>query len=194
MSYRILYRSLFIKAEGQYLPMIESGDNNCWEVSPRRRARDWHWDRSVTPNNTPFAAETDIWVRLAEDRASLIKSNDEWCQKYPDWGAYDDQQYGYYASVALEGKHTSQTSYATVQKFYQRAFTKAKTVEELMVAGVWLYIRQRTKHDDSPEVPVAIKSTADLIQVTTDFFAAFGKQGFAYEMIGEEGIARLAIK
>lgn len=42
MSYTILYRAMFIKlSDGSYIPMIESGDNNVWEVERNRRSREW---------------------------------------------------------------------------------------------------------------------------------------------------------
>ncbi len=42
MSYSIFYRAMFLKmSDGTFIPMIESGDNNVWEVERNRRAREW---------------------------------------------------------------------------------------------------------------------------------------------------------
>lgn len=42
MSYSIFYRAMYIKMRNdEYIPLIESGDNNVWDVDRNRRSREW---------------------------------------------------------------------------------------------------------------------------------------------------------
>ncbi len=194
MSYSIYYRSLFIKAGDQFLPMVERGDNNCYETISGRCARDWVIDRSVTTDGHPFATEDEIKANLVSYRDSLIKSNDEHLVTNPNWDVYDDAQYGYYAAVTLSGKDTSKCSFRMYQKFFERAMKNARTVEEMKAEGGSIFIREREKCDGTRGLPMTIHTTDDLIRLTEMYICAHGNRGFDHQLLGTAAIERLAVK
>lgn len=144
MSYEILYRKVFIKVPAEkltarheslkivdavFLPLIETGSNNCWEYNNRRRcqllARAAFLDRKKD-----YLTENEILQTVGNWRENLVG-------KYPD---YTDKSFSYYSGVTVHGSGKNTTSFGRVKSFFQNGIKQAVSVERLRSFGIELHM------------------------------------------------------
>lgn len=143
MSYEILYRKVFIKVPAEkltarheslkivdavYLPLIETGSNNCWEWK-NRRARSWQ-RAAFLDREKDFLTETEILQSVDGWRENLIS-------RYPD---YSDKSFSYYSAVTVVGSGKNTTGFGRVKSFFQSGIRQAVSVEELRSFGIGLHM------------------------------------------------------
>ena len=142
MSFEIFYGKQFIKlSENEFVPMVIAGSNNCYEhVNGReRRERSW-WNFTSFLKGSQFGSLEEMLKNVEEHRESLKNSSEE----------YDDKSFGYFASCAIAGKHTSGTTYGMFKGIFIDGCKKAKTVEELNEEG--FYVCVKTGYDYKNEI------------------------------------------
>ena len=177
MSYSILYDKQFIKvSDNQFIPMIEAGDNNCYEATGngRKRARNWQLDRWVAPNLTTSKEEI---LNVVEDfRNQLIERNTEEYKNLDESWAYKDKSFGWHCGLALYGKGTSGTSYGMFKGFYETGIKQALTIEELKEYSVNVSITTSYYSDKTIEQyglekrdAVSVQSTEHLIELLKEW-------------------------
>lgn len=140
MSYTILYRSMFIKTkDDKYIPMIELGDNNCYENSGRnaRRSRSWQqWnlvgDRKLAHTREKIMQDVEKMIDDKKQRfANKPKQNifhEDTCKEF--WTIEDvERQFGYFSGYAVAGKHCNDTSAQQIRNFFQRGFEQAVSMD-----------------------------------------------------------------
>jgi hypothetical protein len=176
MSYEIIYQKQFIKAEknGQevFVPMIEAGSNNCYEVIRNRRARSWFCDTNIL-NGKNYGTLDEMLSSTERIRNGLIERNNHTKEQYPDWDTYNDNSFGYYASIAIGGAHTSKTTFKQFEGIYTTGVKKALTVEKLAEYGittrVFLYIYhndiEKLKERGYEPFSILVNTSEELIRV-----------------------------
>ncbi len=128
MSHDIVYRRQFIKVNEEYIPMIESGSNNCYEWNNRKRARDWGKHSFYLKNKLSISIE-DLSKAMDDDLASYV-------ERYKNEASAEEinKRWSYYTAVHLLS--SSKTSFSQFKSFYINACKKALTVEELNAKGI----------------------------------------------------------
>lgn len=140
MSYTIFYRSMFVKmSDGRYIPLIESGSNNCTEITWKgreRRERSWH--QCMFGNGSKSLARTRD--EIMRDVESVIDKEKERVGKpYASYenkeGVYTEQEiekhFGYYSGIAISGNgHCNNTSAQQFRNFFLKGFEQAVTFDE----------------------------------------------------------------
>lgn len=190
MSYEIFYNKQFIKVDDQrVVPMIEMGSNNCYEASGRgaKRARDWHnstafnKDCNIITTNEDLLSEIEKW-RAASFESQYVSEGEE-----PVTEAEFNKRFGWYASLAKYGKHTTTTSYGMFLGFFKKGIENAKTIEELAEQGIHFYIRvsmysETTAAEKGLEVKkmVEFTSTEQMIATIADFENYYRGTGVGY--------------
>lgn len=112
MSYTIFYKSMFVKTERGFIPMMQLGDNNVWECDNKTRARDWS-DINLD-NGRKFFSHNEIlscineWNNEYQEQLAKDLASDE---EYKQQGG----SYGFYEGVAVSGKRTFNTSFNDVK-------------------------------------------------------------------------------
>lgn len=122
MSHTILYSRLFVKmSDGRFLPLIKAGDNNVYDVNPRTgrevRSREWEAWNLRRDKALPACTADDIAAyleRLADDAASHAHG-----AKSPT------ANFGWYASLAIEGRGTAGTTLAAFKSFFTQGVRHA---------------------------------------------------------------------
>lgn len=138
MSYTILYRRLFIKLpSGRYLPLIQYGDNNVYDVNPftRRevRSRSWEVCDLGQDGNFPAVTRSEIEAYLEKQKQRAIdKAMLDLCEDdnpgRTDWKLH----FGWYQSVATEGRKPANTSYGAFRKFFLQGIENAIPLAEFV--------------------------------------------------------------
>ncbi len=133
----ILYRSMFVKlSDGRFIPMVEIGDNNVWEIGNQRRARDWQqWNFG---NGKTFPAYTREEIITGVERMIDSEKVHRVGKPYADYerkeGVYTEQEiernWGYYSGIAIEGRHCNNTSAQQVRNFFLKGFEQAVSFDE----------------------------------------------------------------
>lgn len=112
MSYTILYRAMFAKVgENKYIPMIESGSNNCYVGRKRER----NWNNWVAPHkeHSFIVSEQDIYVGLFHDLDRVNKLHvNQFNTYFNKYLTYRDvkKNYGWLSGLAISGKSTENTT------------------------------------------------------------------------------------
>jgi hypothetical protein len=201
MSYEILYRKQFIKvSENEFIPMIETGSNNCYDVTNNRRSRDWWADTYITEGKIIDTKE-NILARIDKIRTDKIESAKESVERYKDdTFTYDDKRFGWHTSIAIYGKGTSGTSFGMFKGYYLTGFKQAMTVEELKEKDVQLVVRM-SRYDDEglkkrgleKKEDVYIDTTEQLVNTLKEFKEYYGNdfQPFYLTFSNDWGIDRL---
>lgn len=176
MSYSIIYGAQFIKGTNNgtevFFPIVLIGDNNCYEVtrSGRKRSRDF---RNLTyyVGGKFFGTKETILQGVENSRISCIESNKSYLLNNPDWDNYSDASYGWFASIAMAGKHTAQTSFQTFKNVFSNGIKHALTVEELIAVNVQPkiytshYANKKLKEVGLEPLDLKPKTTAQLFQM-----------------------------
>lgn len=176
MSYSIYYDKQFIKvSDNQFIPMIEAGDNNVYEGTGRKRARDWQFNRWVAPNI--IASKEEILGVVEDYRKSLIDRGEKSAKEYNDDSyLYSDKRFGWHCGMTIYGKSTSGTSYGMFKGFYETGMKQALTIEELKEYSVNVSIttsyysdQEIKKHGLEKRNAVSIQSTEHLIELVKEW-------------------------
>lgn len=144
MSYEILYDKQFIKInDNLFAPIILAGSNNCCECGRNgrngRRSRSW-WNDKYICNNKHTASKEEILAKVDDIRQNIIDRNNENLKEAKTSSfredVYNDDNFGYWSSIAIGGSHTSRTSFSMFKSFYITGMKKALTVEQLIEGGI----------------------------------------------------------
>lgn len=133
MSYTILYRSMFAKVgDDKYIPMIEMGDNNCYELGNRKRVRSWqNWAVPGFENKLALTREEIMQgVQSVIDdykQRYVNQPMNKWEECPKEYWTYKsiEQNFGWLSAIAIYGKHTTQTTARMFTNFFKRGFDKA---------------------------------------------------------------------
>lgn len=183
MSYSILYNKLFVKvANDLYIPMIESGDNNCYDYAGKR-SRSWLNQRNVT-GGAVWASSGTILSTIDRIREERIASNRQTVEAgILDQGdLYDDKRFGWHEGIAIYGKHTSNTTFGMYRNFYKTGIERALTIEELLEKGIVLRMmlysyRPEDVTGKGKEIKpdVTFTSTEHLINTVSEWLEYYGE-------------------
>ena len=133
MSYTILYRSMFAKVgDDKYIPMVEIGDNNCYELDNRKRVRSWqNWKVPGFENKLALTREEIMQgVQSVIDGYKQryvnqpINKWEIWPKEYWTYKSIE-QNFGWLSAIAIYGRHTTQTTARMFTNFFKRGFEKA---------------------------------------------------------------------
>lgn len=137
MSYSIFYRAMFIKmSNGEYIPMIESGDNNVWDVDRNRRSRSWsscRWLHESEQQRRRFSlTESEI---LDAARREILRTIESYAGEEPAFGGqpYTEEQIradlGFFNAIKVSGHQT--TTASQFLNFFKSGLRNAVTFDEL---------------------------------------------------------------
>jgi len=148
MSYTILYDKQFVRlSNGQIIPMVLAGSNNCYEITRngQRRERNWTiW--YVSPN---FSINPDDLLQKVQSEISNVinKYKNEWAE---NGEPNPSEHFGYYIGVSFYGKHPYDLSAKQYFNFFRNGINKALTIDELDKINVHLeiYPYVRYVHDE----------------------------------------------
>lgn len=156
MSYTIFYRSLFVKTrENKYIPIVESGDNNCYEIASNRRARSWASVRltedpvlSLTANE--IMAGVERWIDNAKERniGRPIDVFDKTSRPITERDV--EEGFGNYDGLAIGNANWSKTSAQTVRNFFKRGIKQAVDFKDVDLE-VWWYAYTDDRKDVKTE-------------------------------------------
>lgn len=144
MSYEIIYGKQFIKlTDDKIIPVLYWGSNNCYEVGrnggPGRRERSFtQW--AYICNEMGYNTHEGLINACNTYRQSLIESNKDSLEKYPDWETYDDKSFGYFSSLQI-GASTRSTTFKSLLNVVNDGVKKALTVEQIRECGGIVYCR-----------------------------------------------------
>jgi len=152
MSYGIIYDKQFVKVGKEFLPMVYSGDNNCYEVGRNggcgRRSRSWY-NQSYMTVGKHFASAEEIIKRAEETAEGMVYSGTKIGSKFPD----------------VNG----------IVTFYKGAIKRALTVEQLAECGIevliFVYVydwEETTKKTGKVNKYVYAKTTDELLNGVTE--------------------------
>ncbi len=128
---------MFIKmSDGTYIPLIESGDNNVWDVDRNRRARNWascRWIHESEEQRTRFSlTEKEI---LDSVNLEIDRTLQRYVDREPAFGGapYTKEDVisdlGFFNAIKVTGHPT--TSAAQFAGFFKSGLKNAVTMEEL---------------------------------------------------------------
>lgn len=144
MSYTIFYRSMFVKTrDNKYIPIIEGGDNNCYEAGSMRRARSWHSIYSIAEETKALLTAKEImdgverrWVKMMKEQY-VGKPIDLYGESPRPVTEQDvEDNFGDYFGLAI-GNANSNTSAQTVRNFFKRAVKNAVNFGEIDLKVCW---------------------------------------------------------
>lgn len=137
MSHTIFYRAMFIKmSDGTYIPLIESGDNNVWDVDRNRRSRDWcscRWMHETDEQRRRFSLTEEEILDTA--RREITSTVEKYAGEEPPFGGspYRKEQVladlGFFNCIRISG-HTT-TSASCFFNFIKSGIRNAVTFDEM---------------------------------------------------------------
>lgn len=156
MSYTIFYRNLFVKTrDNKYIPIVESGDNNCYEIDSNRRERSWESVRlteepklSLTANE--IMAGVERWVDNAKEYyiGRPIDVFDKTSRPITERDV--EEGFGNYDGLAIGNANWSKTSAQTVRNFFKRGIKQAVDFKDVDLV-VWWYAYTEGRKDVKTE-------------------------------------------
>jgi hypothetical protein len=174
MSYEIIYQKQFIKAVKEdktvYVPMVEGGSSNCFEVATNRRSRSWFCDTFILDGEN-YGTKEQMLNKAEELKKELIERNEINKKEYPGWNSYDDKSFGYFAGIAIGTANTGKTSFGQFKGIYKTGCDKALTIEELKDIGistivyVSLFDYKEFKEKGLEEFYIRVETSEELIKV-----------------------------
>lgn len=205
MSYSIIYNKQFIKVgDNQFIPMIEGGDNNCYEAygSGRKRARSWY-NHTYLLNGKQYGTEEEILANIDKIREDRIEASKQRVEQYgnDDW-EYSDERFGWHEGIAFYGKGTTSTTFKHFKNFYRSGIKNALTIEQLKEFGVEVGIHvYYWKEEDITSKGFEIKprtnfeSTQHLIDTIKEWEDYYGKEvSFYLHFNNDWALERIAKK
>ena len=157
MSYSIFYRSMFVKlSNNKYIPMMEMGDNNVYEVSYGRgkAKRVRSWSNANLNRGQKFFTHDEIvsslnsWYNESEQKRNRDKeSGIDWKVETAKSGSF-----GYYEAVSVYGKHTTDTTFNHVKNLVLSGEKNCISFEEAVkVCGLNIYYWEDSKNGGFPQ-------------------------------------------
>lgn len=145
MSYSILYKSMFIKTKRGFIPMLQSGDNNVFEAYSRKRVRSWcnlsFKDRNIFLTRDEILAHIEEWNKSYKEKlARDLASDDEWRKS--------GGSFGFYEALAVEGHHTTGTTFSNVKNLIMSGEKFAVSLE-YAISKLGLHINYYVKVEGS---------------------------------------------
>ena len=138
MSYDIIYDRQFVQLdENNYIPMLKSGSNNCYKYTyngKERRVREWH-SFNYLCEGFLYSTENQMLERMYADRQTYLDRGED----------YDDSRYGWFAALALVGKHTSDFTFRQYTNIVKLGVKKSLTLDELSEVGVSVVLNRWEK-------------------------------------------------
>ncbi len=122
-------------SDGTFVPMVESGDNNVWDASNRKRVRDWDSLRWCFESQEKLNRLSLTRDEILDDARTEILKNIE---RYPDKEDEVRVIWSWYSGIRLYGKTT--TSAQAFLNFIKSGFDKAITFDDLRNHGVGVII------------------------------------------------------
>jgi len=124
MSYTIIYNKAFIKIQDKYIPIIQYGDNNCYDISNRGKdipAKNW-----------------DVWNYTIDGRMkdTILFNRDEITEIATSFGT--PNSYGEYLHRT---RNTCFKSFMEGMRWFDNGVKYAKTIEEYEKDGNTIYFR-----------------------------------------------------
>lgn len=147
MSYSIIYRSLFIKfPNNTYLPFVEYGDNNVYDVLPSgkcgKRSRDWGICGTIfVPTKNMPATEEEMLNNLDRIHQQQIERAKEYNERNPEskWDyAADGKDFGSYMGLKLGSNYASLKQF---KNFVKNGCKKAVLFENLKSNSISITIQ-----------------------------------------------------
>lgn len=163
MSYTILYRRLFLKLpSGRYLPLVQAGDNNVYDIDHRgREVRSRSWEAWGLRKDRAFPAVTaDDVDTYIKDQLALAEAAEARDRKEAWYSGQDGRRnFGWYRSLALAGRGTAASSYGAFRNFFVKGLKNAIPLEEYVRLGGTLHLswwekapnEQFGRHVNGPE-------------------------------------------
>ena len=133
MSTTIFYKRLFIRLpDGSFIPLILSGDSNCYMPSGRRMIRSRSWHVPVFGNGRKFSytAEEIREDTLRRFRSALSNAENNF-SSHEDPSRKETplrdarERFGYYDCCALHGKSFSTTTFNDYRSFLEKGIGHA---------------------------------------------------------------------
>ena len=147
MSHTILYRTMFVKVSNErYIPLYESGSNNCYDIlwnGRMRRERSWghYYPDNLRGSHKllPFYIEQELICLMESDVEQAMYCGTCICGK-PNAGRND------------------------LINYWRRGIKRAKTFEELKAAGIQLVVKDMNYGPEAPHYSCNVESEEDLIK------------------------------
>lgn len=154
MSYTILYRTLFVKVSNkQFIPLYESGSNNCYDWN-NRRERSWS---HYLPDN----------LRKDHDSLPFYTENE-----LVDMMAAHAPESEYYGTRVSGKPNTSQQDFIN---YWRRGIKRAKTFEEIEAADIYIEVRDSNWFDsDKPHFSKTVHNEDELVVAWFECLAKCG--------------------
>lgn len=157
MSYTILYRSMFVKVSNErYIPLYESGSNNCYDImwnGRMRRERSWsHYYPSGLRGDRKVLPFFD-----ARELTSLFEKN------------LDD---AVYYGMTVSGIRCTEKK--DLMNYWQRAIKRAKTFEELQAASIDLMVTDMNYGPEAEHYLCNVSNEEELIKAWRECLAKCG--------------------
>lgn len=180
MSYEIIYDKQFVQLnnpktkENNYIPMILSGSNNCYEAhvkwSKARRSRDWwNWSYWLKNSDNPiFGTENQILSFVDEYIKRTIDENvgvDKYDETIVKTEEDIKRRFGYYTSLSFGGgcKITSTQWY----NLFKNGIKNALTIEQLANLGIYITFHHYKWNEYTYSIPVP---EPKIIKTESDFW------------------------
>lgn len=137
MSYTILYRSMFLRmSNGTYIPMVEMGDNNVYESTGGRRARNWErfpiGDIRKKLSYTKNEILQEIEKMIDKKKKEYVNTPKNLYDNNPNkkYRTFKDieKEFGYFSGLAVNG-HWENTSANKLRNFFKKGFEQAISFE-----------------------------------------------------------------
>lgn len=146
MSYTIFYRAMFMRmSDGTYIPMIEMGDSNVWDVDRNRRSREWsscRWMHESEEQRRLYSlAESEILGAAQREVDSRVE---RYAGTEPAFGGekYTREDVlsnlGYFNGIHVSGR--SITSASNFLNFIKSGIRNAVSWDDLKQTGCSLHL------------------------------------------------------
>lgn len=166
MSYSILYNRCFIKiSDHEVIPMIQAGDNNCYDVIGKARSRSWFNHTYYCPNHV-FATQEAILKKIDEELERQVAGRDTTTTTPEEIS----KNFGSCIGATINGSWPTYTRY---RSYYQNACKQAMTIEELATYGVHVIVISLNDNLTEKEI-TPISSTEHLWAVLTQLLLSCG--------------------
>lgn len=175
MSYRIYYRSQFVKTSRGFIPMVESGSSNCTQYNHNGREvreRDWHDIRLL--DGVDFYTEDELlrgvddWKSECDAKVADYKLSDN------AWNRENAERlsFGWYMGVAVRGKSTSSTTFAMIRNLITNGIKQAIPYKmAVRKLGLSIYYYERRDSEDK----YGIFHRLSPVESEDEFFAEYDK-------------------
>lgn len=181
MSYSIVYDKCFIKVGNKVAPMILSGDNNVYEASNRRRARDWGIPTYYT-GNSRMIDKDELIKRIETEIEKTVEDNK--IDKYDNDRERTPEEiknsFGYFTALAVGGRGTSGTTASMYLNFFKNGIKNAKTIEELKEGGISIEIKD-SRWNLYGGKKYSVEPPKVKIPTTTEEFESYLKEWIEWE-------------